>query len=185
MRHSLACLAGMLLLAACSKTPSTTPTANAAAPQSAAAPQPAPAATPAAASGAAVSGTYLGNGKPATLTQVTAHKDEPFDGKPIVALVFSAKDQGGDDKAAMDALFGNFGDAIVAKVEPDGTVVGVDVVHSGLQSPGGSISIGGVFTMKDFSDANGQISGRLTSNGPTDVFDQKVEADLTFHTKAP
>jgi len=54
-----------------------------------------------------------------------------------------------------------------------------------LRSPGGSISIGGVFTMKDFSDANGQISGRLTSNGPTDVFDQKVEADLTFRTKAP
>jgi hypothetical protein len=184
MRRSLACLIGMLLLAACSKTPTTAPTANAAAPQTATAPQPAPVGT-SGVSGAAVAGTYLGNGKPATLTQVTAHKDDPFDGKPIVALVFTAKDQGGDDKAAINALFGNFGDAIVARIEPDGTVVGVDVVHSGLRSPGGSISIGGVFTMKDFSDANGQISGRLTSNGPTDVFDQKVEADLTFRTKAP
>ena len=185
MRNSIACLAGMLLIAACSKAPTAPPAANAAPPQTTAAPQAAPAAAPTPAAGPAVSGTYLGNGKPATLTQVTAHKDDPFDGKPVVALVFSAKDQGGDEKAAIDALFNNFGDAIVAKVEPDGTVIGVDVVHSGLQSPGGSISISGVFTMKDFSMANGQISGHLSSNGPTQVFDQKVEADLTFHTKAP
>jgi len=82
-------------------------------------------------------------------------------------------------------VFNKFGDAIVAKIEPDGTVIGVDVVHSGLQSPSGSISISGVLTVKDFSSANGQLSGRLTSNGPTDVFDQKVDVDLTFHTKAP
>jgi len=186
MRTTFVCLAGVLLMAACSKAPA--PAQNAAANTPSAPGAVMPAATapaPAAATGPAVSGTYTGNGKPATLTQVTAHKDDPFDGKPVIALVFTAKDQGGDDKAAFDALFGKFGDAIVAKVQPDGTVVGVDVVHSALQSPSGSISISGVFTMKDYSESGGQISGRLTSNGETDVFDQKVAADLTFHTKAP
>jgi hypothetical protein len=98
--------------------------------------------------------------------------------------VFTAKDQGNDDKAATDALFGNFGDAIIIRLEPDGTVIGADVIHSGLQSPG-SVSIGGVFTVKNYSAANGQISGQLTTNGPTDVFDHKLNVDLTFHTKAP
>ncbi len=179
----------MLLVAACSKAPAPSTNAaaaQAAAPQAAAVPAAAaPQAAAAPASGPAVSGVFTGNGKQATLTQVTAHKDDPFDGKPITALVFTAKDQGGDDKAAFDALFNKFGDAIVAKIEPDGTVIGVDVVHSGLQSPSGSISISGVLTVKDYSAANGQISGRLTSNGPTDVFDQKVDVDLTFHAKAP
>ena len=185
MRKTLICLAGVLLVVACSKPPAVQG-ANAAAPQAvpASPSAPAPVAT-AAESGPAVSGTYTGNGKQATLTQVTAHNDDPFDGKPIIALVFTAKDQGGDDKAAFDALFNKFGDAIVAKIEPDGTLIGVDVIHSGLQSPSGSISISGVLTVKDYSAANGQISGRLTSNGPTDVFDQKVDVDLTFHTKAP
>ena len=185
MRTPIICLtAAALLLAACSKAPA--PAANAAAPPATTAPlASAPPATTPAFSGPAVSGTYLGDGKPATITEVTAHPDDPFDGKPVTALVFTAKDQGGDAKAATDALFGNFGDAIVARIEPDGTVIGADVVHSGLQSPSGSISISGVFTVKDYSAAGGQISGRLTSGGETDVFDQKVNVDLTFHVKAP
>jgi hypothetical protein len=180
-------LAGLALVAACSKSPA--PSANAAAPQ-AAAPQAAapPTATPQAAaapaSGPAVSGVFTGDGKQAALTEVTAHHDDPFDGKPIIAVVFTTKDQGADATAATDALFGNFGDAIVIKLEPDGTVIGADVIHSGLQAPG-SVSIGGIFVVKDFSNANGQISGHLTSNGPTDVFDHKLNVDLTFHTKAP
>lgn len=186
MRNTQIWLAGLLLVAACSKAPSAqnanTAAANTAAP--AATPAAAPAA-PAFSAGPAVSGTYTGNGKAAALTQVTAHKDDPFDGQPVTALVFTEKDQGGDDKAAMDALFGKFGDAIVARIEPDGTVIGADVVHSGLKSPSGSISISGVFMVKDYSAAGGEISGHLTSNGPVDVFDQKVEVDLTFHTKAP
>jgi hypothetical protein len=176
------CLAGMLLLAACSKAPAPAQSAAATAPATpAAAPQ--PAAAPAA--GPAVSGTFTGDGKPATLTQVTAHKDDPFDGQPVTALVFTSKDQGGDDKAAFDALFDKFGDAIVVKVEPDGTVVGADVVHAGLKSPSGSVSLSGVLKLEGYSAAGGQISGHLTSGGPVDVFDQKLEVDLTFHTKAP
>jgi hypothetical protein len=191
MRKVFICLAGAALLAACSKAPAGAGKPDAAAPQSAAvasasapAASAAPAAAPAAA-GPAVSGTFTGNGKAAVLTQVTAHKDDPFDDQPVTALVFTAKDQAGDDKAAFDALFGKFGDAIVVKVEPDGSVIGAEVLHSGLEHPDASVSISGVFTLKDYKAAGGQISGRLTSGGPTDVFGQKVDVDLTFHTKAP
>ena len=86
--------------------------------------------------------------------------------------------------ADFDALFGKFGDAIVVKVQPDGNVVGVDIVHSALKTPG-SVSISGVMSIKGYSAAGGQISGHLTSGGPTDVFGQKLDVDLTFHTKAP
>jgi hypothetical protein len=183
MRTTTLCLAGALLLASCAKAP-TTARVNAAAPAAAAvsAAQPASAATPA--TGPAVSGTYTANGKAATLIQVSAHHDEPFDGKPVTALVFTSKDQAGDDKADTKALFGDYGDAIVARVQPDGTLVGADVVHSGLKEKG-SVSISGVFKIENYIAANGQISGHLTSNGPTDVFDQKVDVDLTFHAKAP
>ena len=187
MRKVFICLAGVALLAACSKAPAGAGKPDAAAAQSAvAASAAAPAASAApAAAGPAVSGTFTGNGKPAVLTQVTAHKDDPFDDQPVTALVFTARDQAGDDKAAFDALFGKFGDAIVIKVEPDGSVIGADVVHSGLEHPDASVSISGVFTLKDYKVAGGEISGRLTSGGPTDVFGQKVDVDLTFHTKAP
>lgn len=189
MRKALLGVAGLVMVAACSKAPANTQNTAIAAPQSAAASAPAAVsaapAAPVAASGPAISGSYTADGKPAALTQVTAHPDDPFDGTPVTALVFTEKDQGGDDKAAFDALFGKFGDAIVVKVEPDGTVIGVDIVHSALKNPNGSVSIAGVFTIKTYQAAGGQISGELTTDGPTDVFGQKVNVDLTFHTKAP
>jgi hypothetical protein len=184
MYKAIVCLAGVLALAACSKPAANATNAAAAAPSGG---TPAAAAAPAApaASGASVSGTFTGDGKAATLTQVTAHKDDPFDGKPVTAIVFTAKDQGGDKDAAMNALFSKYGEAIVAKVEPDGTVVGADVIHPGLQTPGGSVSISGVLTIKGYKNEGGQISGELTSGGPTDVFGKSLNVDLTFHTAAP
>lgn len=188
MRRAIIGLAALALIAGCSKAPanssaaSTTTTTTTTTTAVAAKPASAPAA---ALSGPAISGTYTGNGKAAALTQVTAHPDDPFDDKPVTALVFTEKDQGGDPKAAFNAVFNHYGDAIVVKVQPDGTVIGVDVVHSGLKSPSGSVSISGVFTIKDYQASGGQISGHLTSSGPTDVFGQKVDVDLTFHTKAP
>jgi len=189
MRRLVLCLAGLAMVTACSKPPSPAAQANAAPPASAAAPanvaalavaaSAAPAAT-----GAPVTGTYTLDGKPAALTQVTAYKDDPFNGQPVIAIVFTEKDQGGDPQAAEDALMGNFGDALVAKVEPDGTVIGVDVKHTALHTPI-SVSISGVLTMSDYKVAGGVISGHLTSNGPADLFDQKLVVDLTFHAKAP
>jgi hypothetical protein len=183
MRNVVLGLAGLTLLVACSKTPGNAE--SSAAPASATPASAAPAApTPAPVSGPPVSGSYTVDGKAAVLTQVTTAKDDPFDGQAVTDVVFTAKDQAGDAKAAEDALFGNFGDAIVIKVEPDGTVVGADIVHSGLKEQG-SVSLSGVFTLKNYQASGGQISGELTTGGPNDVFGQKVDVDLTFHVKAP
>jgi hypothetical protein len=183
MRKVVIGLVGLALVAACSKAPGNA--SSSAAPASAAAASVSAAAAPAApATGPAVSGSYTVDGKAAVLAQVTAHKDDPFDGQPIIAVVFTTKDQDGDARAAEDALFGNFGDAIVARLEPDGTVIGADIVHSALKEQG-SVSLSGVFTVKNYRASGGQISGELTTAGPSDVFGQKVDVDLTFHTAAP
>ena len=190
MQKLFAGLAAAVLVAACSKSPTAAVRAGSAAPPAGPAPAAGAAVTPPlaaapVANGPPVSGVYTANGKPAALTAVSAHKDEPFDGTPVTDLVFTARDQGGDDKAADDAIFGKFGDAIVIKAEPDGTVIGADILHAGLEHPSASVSMSGVLSLKDYRAGGGQISGHLTSGGPTDVFGQKVDIDLTFHTKAP
>ena len=131
-----------------------------------------------------VSGVFKGNDKPATLTQVTAHSGQES-GKPITILVFSSKDQAGDAKPDFDALFGKLGDAIVVKVFADGQVHSADIVHSNLDAPGGSIQTFGVLKMADFKQADGRISGHLTSNGPHESHGLKFEVDLAFESKAP
>ncbi len=131
------------------------------------------------------SGVYKGNGTPAALTQVVAYKGEPQSGQPTTALVFSAKSQAGSSKPPFDALFGKFGDALVVTLYPDGKVYSVDLVHSKLDSPSGSIQVFGVLKMTDFKTADGKISGHLTSGGVSKVRDQTWEVDLTFETKAP
>ena len=132
-----------------------------------------------------LSGVYKGNGTPATLTQVVAYKGEPESGQPVTVLVISAKSQAGSAKPPFDALFGKFGDALVVKIFPDGKIYSLDLVHSKLESPGGSIQIFGVLKMTDFKMADGKVSGHLTSGGPSKVRDQTWEVDLTFETKAP
>jgi hypothetical protein len=131
-----------------------------------------------------VSGVFKGNDKPATLTQVTAHKGEES-GKPVTVLVFSSKDQAGAAKPDFDALFGKLGDALVVKVFADGRVYSGDIVHSNLDAPGGSIQAFGVLKISDYKMADGKISGHLTSNGPHEFHDLKWEVDLTFETTAP
>ena len=188
MRAFIFCLALVVLVTACSKKPAEAPAPVVAATPATpgAAPAVPTAAAPAGApiSGPEVSGTYAANGKPAALTQVTAHVGEPFDDKPVTDLVFTQKDQGGDAKAADHASFGQFGDAVVIHTYADGTVIGAEVRHSGLKEQG-SVSISGVLSIKDLKTAGGEISGHLTSGGDTDVFGQKLNVDLTFHTKAP
>jgi hypothetical protein len=132
-----------------------------------------------------LSGVYKGNGAPAALTQVVAYKGEPESGQPVTVLVISAKSQAGSSKPSFDALFGKFGDALVVKILPDGKIYSLDLVHSKLESPGGSIQIFGVLKMADFKMADGRVSGHLTSGGPSKVRDQTWEVDLTFETKAP
>jgi hypothetical protein len=132
-----------------------------------------------------LSGVYKVDGKAAALTQIVAYTGQPESGQPTTVLVFSTKDQGKDAKAAFDALFGKFGDALVVKVFPDGKVYSTDLVHASLDSPSGSAQIFGTVTIKDFKSGGGEISGELTSGGPRDLRNQKWEVDLTFKTKAP
>jgi hypothetical protein len=193
MRKLIVGLASLLLVAACSKAsketkadeaaPAPAANATAAAPASAAA----PAATATAApdvSGPAISGTYTANGKPATLTSISAHPDEPFSGQPVTMIVMTSQDHSANPKPDFDAAFGHLGDAIVLKVHPDGSIIGTEIVHSGLKRQG-AISWIGELKLEDYRVGGGQISGHLTSNGPRDVFDEPVNVDLKFHTPAP
>jgi uncharacterized protein YuzE len=183
MRTAIVCLVGIVLIAACSKPASDSGKRAAPAPAPTAAPAPATPAAPAV-TGPAVSGIYTANGKPAALAFVSAHPDEPFSGQPVTELVFTSQDQGGVAKPGFDASFGKLGDAIVIKVHPDGSIIGAEIVHAGLKRQG-AISTIGTMSVKDYRVAGGEISGHLTSGGPADVFDEKVDVDLTFHTKAP
>lgn len=131
-----------------------------------------------------LSGVYKANGKPATLTQVTAHKGEPESGKPVTVLVFTAKDHANDPKAGFNALFGKYGDAVVVKVFSDGKIFSTDVRHSALDlGPVPSATLFDVVQMKDFKVAGGDISGHLTAK--TEIRGAPLELDLTFETKAP
>lgn len=132
-----------------------------------------------------LSGIFKVDGKAAALTQVAAYTGEPESGQPTTVLVFSSKNQGKDAKAAFNALFGKFGDALVVKVFPDSKVYSADLVHASLNSPSGSAQIFGVVKINNFKAAGGAISGELTSGGPRDLRGQKWEVDLTFTTKAP
>jgi hypothetical protein len=132
-----------------------------------------------------VSGTYKGNGKPAALTQVVAYKGDPEQGKPVTVLVFSAKPQAGDPKPASSALFGKFGDAIVVKVFADGKVYSGDLIHSAIDAPGGSIQLFGGLKMTEFTMANGEVAGHVTSGGQKSMRDWTWDVDLRFKTKAP
>jgi hypothetical protein len=174
------------MLAACSKKPAEATAPLAATPAAAPAPTAAPTTpTAAPATGAPVSGVFKAVGKAAALTEVVAYKGEPESGTPVTVLVFSTRDQAGDASAPTDALFNKFGDALVAKVFPDGKVYSVDVVHSALDAPGGSAQLFGVVKMTDFVAAGGQISGHLSTGGDVDVHGQAVNIDLSFRTKAP
>ena len=131
-----------------------------------------------------LSGVEKANGKPAVLTQVVAYKGEPESGKPVTLLVFTSKDQGSDPKAAFNALFGKYGDAIVVKVFSDGKIYSTDVRHSALDL--GSVPSATLFDvvqMQNFKVTGGEISGRIT--GKTDIRSQPWEVDLTFKTAAP
>jgi hypothetical protein len=132
-----------------------------------------------------LSGAFKVDGKAAALSQVAAYAGEAEAGQPTTVLVFSTKNQGKDPKAAFNALFAKFGDALVVKVLPDGKVFSADLVHANLSSPNGSAQVFGVVKINDFKASGGEISGEVTSGGPRDLRGQSWEIDLTFKTKTP
>jgi hypothetical protein len=121
----------------------------------------------------------------AVLPGVFTVNGKPESGKPVTVLVFTTKSQGADPKAAFNALFNKYENAIVAKVFADGKVYSVDPVHTSLDSPNGTLQVFGVLTIEDFSMAGGDISGRLTTGGVHEARNDKWDVDITFKTKAP
>jgi len=130
-----------------------------------------------------VSGIFKGNDQPAKLAFVSAHKGTPLRGQETIKLVFTEKDHSKDEQADLKALFGDYGSALVIGIQLDGKVVTCDVRHEAhKQKP---ISSPASVKMSDFKNENGQLSGKLATDGKAEAFGETWEVNLTFRTKAP
>ena len=130
-----------------------------------------------------VSGIFKGNDQPAKLASVSAHKGTPLRGQETIKLVFTEKDHSKDEQVALKALFGDYGNALVIGIQLDGKVVTCDVRHEAhKQKP---ISSPTSVKMSEFKNENGQLSGKLITDGKAEAFGETWEVNLTFKTKAP
>ena len=130
-----------------------------------------------------VSGIFKGNDQPAKLAFVSAHKGTPLRGQETIKLVFTEKDHSKDEQADLKALFGDYGSALVIGIQLDGKVVTCDVRHEAhKQKP---ISSPTSVKMSEFKNENGQLSGKLATDGKAEAFGETWEVNLTFKTKAP
>ena len=83
----------------------------------------------------------------------------------------------------MKALFGDYGSVLVIGIQLDGKVVTCDARHEAhKQKP---ISSPTSVKMSEFKNENGQLSGKLASDGKAEAFGETWEVNLTFKTKAP
>lgn len=132
---------------------------------------------------AEVSGAFKGNDQMAKLAFVSAEKASPIAGKETIKLIFTEKDHSKDSAAALKALFGDYGSALVVGIQPDGTVMTCDIRHEAhRQKP---ISSPASVKISDFKNGAGIISGKIATNGKQEAFDQTWEVNLTFKTKTP
>ena len=130
-----------------------------------------------------VSGIFKGNDQPAKLAFVSSHKGTPLRGQETIKLVFTEKDHSKDEQADLKALFGDYGSALVIGIQLDGKVVTCDVQHEAhKQKP---ISSPTSVKMSEFKNENGQLSGKLATDGKAEAFGETWEVNLTFKTKAP
>src|SRR6266404_9616600 len=130
-----------------------------------------------------VSGIFKGNDQPAKLAFVSAHKGTPVAGKETIKLVFTEKDHSKDEGPDLKALFGDYGSALVIGIEPNGKVVTCDVAHEAhKQKP---ISSPASVKMSEFKNEDGQISGKIATDGKAEALGQTWEENLIFKTKAP
>ena len=130
-----------------------------------------------------VSGVFNGNDQAAKLIFVSARKGTPVGGKDTIKLVFTEKDHSKDEQAALKALFGDYGSALIIGIQSDGKVVTCDILHEAhKQKP---ISSPASVKMTDFKNEGGQISGKLATEGKQEAFEQTWEVNLVFKTKAP
>jgi hypothetical protein len=88
-----------------------------------------------------------------------------------------------DKRPDINVSFGSYGSALIITAYPDGDVVGCDVAHEAHQKK--PFSSSGSVRMSDFKIQNGQIQGKISTDGQKETFGQTWEVDLTFKTKAP
>jgi hypothetical protein len=130
-----------------------------------------------------VNGIFTGNDQPAKLAFVSAHKGSPVAGKETIKLVFTEKDHSRDPQPELKALFGDYGSALVIGIESDGKIVTCDIAHEAHKPK--PISSPASMKMSDFKNEDGQLSGKIATNGKQEAFGQTWEVNLTFKTKAP
>jgi hypothetical protein len=132
-----------------------------------------------------VSGSFTVDGKAAKLAFVRTVKGDEFDGKPTTVVVMTEKDASKNAKPDFDANFGKFGNALIITVLPDGQIIGCQLVHTALKTQ--SVSTSGNIKSVDFKNEGGVIQGKIVteSGGAIDIFDQKVEVNMSFKAKAP
>ena len=125
-----------------------------------------------------VNGKFIGDGKPAKLAFVSVQRIEPFADKPSLRLIFTEKDHSKDKKADFSAGFGNFGSALIISLHDEGQIFGCEVAHSAhKQKPFSSV---GSIKSEDFEVGDGQVKGKIVTDGEADAFGQKWEVDLDF-----
>ena len=81
-------------------------------------------------------------------------------------------------------MFGKFGSSIIITIFPDsGRIVGCEVAHDAHQKkPFSSL---GSLEMVDYSNEDGQLSGKIATREKVTTFGQSWEVGLTFKAKAP
>lgn len=143
----------------------------------------APAPAKVAAAKLGVSGTFKGNGKAAKIAFVSVRRGEPFSDKPSLDLIFTEKDHTKDPRAKFKASFGDFGSSIVISCHENGDIFSCQVGHLAHKRSGFSSS--GTVSFDDFQIVDGQVQGKLTTDGEKETFDETWEVDLTFAVALP
>jgi hypothetical protein len=130
-----------------------------------------------------VSGTFIGDGKPAKLAFVSARKGEPLSDKETTVFVFTEKDHSKEKRPDIKAGFGDFGSALIITINSEGKIVGCEVAHKAhKKSPFSSL---GNVNASDYKVEGGKVSGKIATEGKVEAFGQTWETNLTFQTKAP
>ncbi len=81
-------------------------------------------------------------------------------------------------------MVNKYSNAVVAKVFEGGKIYSVDLVHTALDSPTGSLQVFGVVAIKDFAMAGDEISGHLTSGAAHETRNDKWNLDRPFKVEA-
>ena len=130
-----------------------------------------------------VSGTFLGNGKDGNIKHLVVTAREAFNDKGAIRLIFAEKDPSKSKNLDMDVTFNRLGSALSISVFKDGGIFGCVVSHTAHEKSG--FTALGEIKMEDFKVTDTQVSGRVTTGGELDAFDQKWAVDLKFSAPLP